>query len=92
MEPDTEESPIVKEERLKGIIAAYGALAVAYSGEWILPISPISPWKFWGKTWLFIADTPSFPRSELSFALELPMPVDGKLRRFTPMNFRVRLS
>jgi len=72
MEPDKVASPVKKEERLKEMAATWGTVAVAYSGGVDSSyLADVAVEVLGKKVWLFIADTPSFPRSELSFALEL---------------------
>lgn len=66
------DSATEKEKRLKEILAACETVAIAYSGGVDSTYLADVAVEVLGKNaWLFIADTPSLPRSELTFAVAL---------------------
>ena len=69
MNTDVSESSLRKEEALKGILARYGSLAVAYSGGVDSTyLADVAHEVLGAKACLLLADSPSIPRSEVAEA------------------------
>ncbi len=88
MEPDTAQSALTKEKRLKEILAAFGAVAVAFSGGLDSTyLADVAVEVLGENARLFIADTPSLPRSEMACAVELARTKGWQVEKMATQEF-----
>ena len=82
------EKAVAKEERLKAQLAAYGSLAIAYSGGVDSTYLADVAHEVLGRAaWMVLADSPSMPRSELREAMEIAEARGWNLATVQPREF-----